>query len=121
MTRPVYRFDEIEWHLPAGAGADLEAVHAAAALGVARKYYAQGEAGFFVQVVRFPAGFETPPHRHDHSEVFVVLEGSCIFEGQRMDTHDSTVVEGDTKYGFTAGPDGVTLLVVRTGAATVTL
>src|SRR5207245_5652654 len=46
VTRPVYRFDEIEWHLPADAGADLEAVHAAAALGVARKYYAQGEAGF---------------------------------------------------------------------------
>jgi quercetin dioxygenase-like cupin family protein len=121
LSGPVYRFDEIEWHQPAGAGADSEAVRAAAALGVARKYYAQGESGFFVQVVRFPAGFETPPHSHDHSEVFVVLEGGCVFDGQVMHTHDSTVVEADTKYGFTAGPDGVTLLVVRTGAATVTL
>jgi quercetin dioxygenase-like cupin family protein len=121
VTRPVYRFDEIEWHLPAGAGADVEAVQAAAARGVARKFYAQGESGFFVQVVRVPAGFEVPPHSHDHSEVFVVLEGSCVFDGQAMDTNDSTVVEADTKYGFTAGPNGVTMLVVRTGAATVTL
>ena len=121
MSRSVYRFDEIEWHLPADAGADPERVQAAAALGVARKYYAQGESGFFVQVVRFPADFETPPHSHDHSEVFVVLEGGCVFDGQPMHTHDSTVVEADTKYGFTAGPTGVTLLVVRTGAATATL
>jgi quercetin dioxygenase-like cupin family protein len=121
LTRPVYRFDEIDWHLPAGPGADPEAVQAAAALGVARKYYAQGESGFFVQVVRFPAGFVTPAHSHDHSEVFVVLEGSCVFDGQPMRTHDSTVVEADTKYGFTAGSNGVTLLVVRTGAATVQL
>jgi quercetin dioxygenase-like cupin family protein len=121
VTRTVYRFAEIEWHRPAGAGADPEAVQAAAGLGVARKHYAQGESGFFVQVVRFPAGFETPPHSHDHSEVFVVLQGSCSFDGQPMHTHDSTVVEADTKYGFTAGPSGVTLLVVRTGAATVQL
>jgi quercetin dioxygenase-like cupin family protein len=121
VTRSVYRFAEIDWQLPAGAGADPEAVRAAAALGVARKHYAQGEAGFFVQVVRFPAGFETTPHSHDHSEVFVVLEGSCVFDGEPMQTHDSTVVEADTKYGFTAGSDGVTLLVVRTGAATVEL
>ena len=121
MSRHIYRFDEIDWHLPGGAGADPAAVEAAAALGVGRKHYAQGDAGFFVQVVRFPPDFETPPHSHDHSEVFVVLEGSCIFYGESMDVHDSTVVEADTKYGFTAGPDGVTLLVVRTGAAAVQL
>jgi len=121
LTREVYRFDEIEWHLPAGVGADPEAVQAAAALGVARKHYAQGESGFFVHVVRFPAGFATPPHSHDHAEVFVVLAGSCVFDGQPMHTHDSTVVEAGTKYGFTAGSKGVSLLVVRTGAASVTL
>ena len=121
VTRRVYRFEEVDWHLPAGPGADPEAVQAAAALGVARGYYAQGEAGFFVQLVRFPPDFETPPHSHDHSEVFVVLEGSCTFDGQLMQTHDCTVVDANTKYGFTTGPDGVTLLVVRTGAAAVQL
>ena len=119
--RLVHRFDEIDWHLPGGAGADPAAVEAAAALGVARKHYAQGEAGFYVQVVRFPPNFETPPHSHDHSEVFVVLEGSCVFDGAPMGRHDSTVVEANDKYGFTTGPDGVALLVVRTGAAAVSL
>jgi len=121
MSRRVFRFEQIDWHLPAGPGADAEAVQAAAALGVARAHYAQGEAGFFVQLVRFPPHFATPPHSHDHGEVFVVLEGSCVFDGQPMNTHDSTVVEAETKYGFTAGANGVTLLVVRNGAATVAL
>jgi len=121
MSRQIYRFDAIDWHLPGGAGADPAAVEAAAALGVGRKHYAQGDAGFFVQVVRFPANFETPPHSHDHSEVFVVLEGSCVFDGAPMSGHDSTVVEANDKYGFTTGPDGVVLLVVRTGAAAVSL
>jgi quercetin dioxygenase-like cupin family protein len=121
VTRQVYRFEEIEWHRPAGPGASPESVQAAAALGVARAHYAQGEAGFFVHLVRFPPDFETPPHSHDHGEVFVVLEGGCSFDGQPMRTHDSTVVDANARYGFTAGPDGVTLLVVRTGRATVQL
>jgi quercetin dioxygenase-like cupin family protein len=121
VTRQIFRFDEIDWHLPAGPGADIEAVHAAAALGVARKHFAQGDAGFFVQVVRFPPNFETPPHRHDHSEVFVVLEGDCVFDTEPMAIHDSTVVEANDIYGFTAGDTGVMMLVVRTGAAAVQL
>jgi len=119
--RRVYRFEEIDWHFPNGAGADQAAVEAAAALGVARKHYAQGVAGFYVQVVRFPPNFETPPHSHDHSEVFVVLEGSCVFDDEPMALHDSTVVEANDKYGFITGPDGVLLLVVRTGAAAITM
>ena len=119
--RRVYRFDEIDWHFPNGAGADPAAVEAAAALGVARKHYAQGDAGFYVQLVRFPPNFETPPHSHDHSEVFVVVEGSCVFDDEPMGLHDSTVVEANDKYGFTTGADGVLLLVVRTGAAAITM
>jgi quercetin dioxygenase-like cupin family protein len=117
----IYRFDEIDWHSPNGAGADPAAVEAAAALGVARKHYAQGDAGFYVQIVRFPPYFEVPLHSHDHSEVFVVLEGSCVFGDEPMRVHDSTTVEANNKYGFTTGADGVSLLVVRTGAATVTM
>lgn len=121
MSRQIFRFNEISWHLPADPGAGTEPVQAAAALGVARKHLAQGEAGFFVQVVRFPPSFETPPHSHDHAEVFVVLDGSCVFDGEPMGTHDSTVVEANERYGFTAGDAGVTVLVVRTGAARVRL
>lgn len=82
----------------------------------------QGESGFFVQVVRFLAGFETPPHSHDRSEVFVVLEGGCVVDGQVMHTRDSNVVEAATRNTASPpGPDGVTLLIVRNGAATANL
>jgi quercetin dioxygenase-like cupin family protein len=114
-VRNVYRFNEIDWQLPDGLLADPDAVQAAGALGVARKHLIQDDTGFFVQIVRFPADFETPPHSHEHDEMFVVLEGSCVFDGQPMHEYDSTVVEANTSYGFTTGPQGMTLLVVRTG------
>jgi quercetin dioxygenase-like cupin family protein len=117
MTRHVYRFDDIEWHAPAGKGTDPAAAEAAAALGVGRKYLAQGDGGFYTQVVRFPPGFEAPVHSHDHSEVFMVLEGSCRFDGAPMQRFDSTVVEANQPYGFVAGPDGLSVLVTRQGEA----
>jgi len=118
MTRTIYRFDAIDWQLPTGPGTDPRAARAAANRGVGRKFLAQGDAGFFAQVVRFPAGFGAPAHSHDHAEVFVVLEGDCTFDGQPMGRHDSTVVAANETYGFTAGRDGLTFLVVRSGAAT---
>jgi quercetin dioxygenase-like cupin family protein len=117
MTRTIYRNDDIEWHVPTGPGTDEQAAQAAAARGVGRKFLAQGDAGFYAQLVRFPAGFVAPPHSHDHAEVFVVLDGSCTFDGQPMARHDSTVVAANETYGFTAGADGLTFLVVRTGRA----
>ena len=64
-----------------------------------------------------PPGFAAPVHCHDHSEVFMVLEGSCEFDGEPMARFDLTVVEANQPYGFTAGPDGLSFLVVRQGAA----
>jgi quercetin dioxygenase-like cupin family protein len=117
VTRQIYRFGEIDWHVPLGPGTDPDVAQAAADRGVGRKFLAQGDAGFYAQVVRFPAGFEAPAHSHDHAEVFVVLEGSCTFDGEPMARHDSTVVEANEKYGFTAGDAGLQFLVVRTGRA----
>jgi mannose-6-phosphate isomerase-like protein (cupin superfamily) len=117
MSRTIYRFDDIDWHVPTGPGTDDGAARAAAERGVGRKFLSQGDAGFYAQVVRFPADFAAPPHSHDHAEVFVVLEGSCTFDGQPMARHDSTVVSADETYGFTAGGEGLTFLVVRNGPA----
>ena len=58
------------------------------ALGAARRFLAQGDGGFYTQVVRMPPGFEAPVHSHDHSEVFMVLEGSCTFDGEPMARFD---------------------------------
>lgn len=116
--RRIYRFDDIEWHVPVSPGTDPEAAAAAGEQGAARKFLAQGDGGFYTQVVRIPAGFEAPVHSHDHEEVFMVLEGSCRFDGEPMARFDLTVVSANEPYGFVAGPDGLSFLVVRRGAAT---
>jgi hypothetical protein len=117
MTRTIYRFDAIEWHVPTGPGTDVDAARAAGERGVGRKFLAQGDGGFYAEIVRFPAGFEAPAHSHDHAEVFVVLDGSCAFDGIAMQRHDSTVVAADEPYGFVAGDAGLTFLIVRTAPA----
>jgi quercetin dioxygenase-like cupin family protein len=120
VSRHIYRFDGIAWHVPVGPGTTPEVAQAAADKGVGRKFLAQGDAGFYAQLVRFPSHFEAPAHSHDHAEIFVVLEGSCTFDGEPMAVHDSTVVEANQKYGFVTGDEELVLLVVRTGRATFT-
>lgn len=115
--RAIYRFEDIDWHVPASPGNDPSEVEAAGKLGAGRKFLAQGDSGFYAQVVRIPPNFEAPAHAHSHAEIFMVLEGSCIFDGQDMERFDMTVVPEGSFYGFTSGADGVRFLVVRTGAA----
>lgn len=117
MTRQVWRYDDAEWRDPIARGTDPDQAARAARDGVARAYLAQGDAGFYAQLVRMPPGFEAPVHSHDHAEIFMVLEGSCTFDGVPMGSHDTTVVEAGEPYGFAAGPDGLAFLVVRTGEA----
>jgi quercetin dioxygenase-like cupin family protein len=113
----IHRFEEADWHVPVAPGTDPEAAADAGRQGAARRLLAQGDGGFYTQVVRMPPGFAAPVHSHDHSEVFMVLEGSCEFDGEPMARFDLVVVEAEQPYGFTAGPDGLSFLVVRRGAA----
>jgi quercetin dioxygenase-like cupin family protein len=118
--RRIYHFDDTEWHVPVSPGSNPDQAADAGRRGAARKFLAQGDAGFYSQVVRLPAGFEAPEHSHDHAEVFMVLEGSCRFDGEPMSRFDMVVVAADEPYGFVAGPDGLSFLVVRQGAAMFT-
>jgi quercetin dioxygenase-like cupin family protein len=115
--RRIYRFDDAEWHVPVSPGTDAGEAATAGRRGAARKLLTQGDGGFYSQVVRLPAGFEAPAHSHDHAEIFMVLEGSCRFDGEPMERFDMVVVAANEPYGFVAGPDGLSFLVVRTGAA----
>jgi quercetin dioxygenase-like cupin family protein len=116
-VRHIYRFEDAEWHVPEAPGTDPEAAAAAGRAGAARRFLSQGDGGFYTQVVKLPAGFDAPVHSHDHAEVFMVLEGSCSFDGEPMHRFDLTVVDANQPYGFTAGPDGLSFLVVRQGEA----
>ena len=113
----VYRFDEMEWHVPVAQGTDPAAAAEAGRKGTRRRFLAQGDSGFYAQVVEMPPGFEAPVHSHDHAEVFMVLDGSCTMNGDRMGPCDMAVIPANGAYGFTAGPDGLRFLVVRTGEA----
>ena len=116
MSRQIYR-GEGEWHVPIAPGTDPETAAEAGRQGAARRFLAQGDQGFYAQIVRMPAGFEAPVHSHDHEEVFMVLEGDCTFDGEPMGRFDMTVVAANEAYGFVAGPAGLSFLVVRNGAA----
>ena len=50
----------------------------------------------------------------------MVLEGDCTFDGEPMGRFDMTVVAANEPYGFVAGPEGLSFLVVRNGAASFT-
>jgi len=113
----VYHFEEVAWHVPVAQGTGPEAAAEAGRKGARRRFLAQGDSGFYAQVVEMPPGFEAPAHSHSHAEVFMVLEGSCTMNGEPMRPQDMTVVPAGATYGFTAGPDGLRFLVVRTGEA----
>ena len=117
METRVTRFGEIPWHTPVPRREDIDHDHEPADDEAGRKFLVDGEEGFYVQTVRVPAGFEAPLHRHSHAEVFMVVAGSCVFNGEDMGPLDSVVVRRDEDYGFRAGPQGVTFVVTRGGLA----
>lgn len=107
------RFDEVPWHVPVSERGDIDWDHEPGPDEAGRKFLVDGEGGFYVQAVRIPPGFTAPLHRHSHPEVFMVVQGSCTFDGARMGPLDCTVVEAGQDYTFTAGPDGVVFVVTR--------
>lgn len=111
------RFDEVAWHVPVSRREDVDYGYVPGDDEAGRKFLVEGEGGFYLQAVRVPAGFSAPVHRHSHPEVFMVVAGSCTFNGEAMGPLDCTVVEGGTDYSFTAGDAGVTFMVTRTGIA----
>jgi mannose-6-phosphate isomerase-like protein (cupin superfamily) len=116
MTK-IHHFDHIPWHVPPAKAAELDLATEAPADGPGRKFLAQDEGGFYTQAVRIPANFAAPVHSHDHAEVFMVLEGECMFNGETMGRFDLTVVDAREPYSFTSGADGVQFLVVRRARA----
>ena len=101
------------------ATAPRELIEAAQKSGARRKFLARGEGGFHSQHSEFPAGFEVPPHSHDHDEMIVVVDGSLTMlgGGPTLGSGDSMVLGAGLEYGFAAGDDGVTFLTIRTGVA----
>lgn len=111
-------FEAVVWHEPTPDRADVQRDQPVGSDVPGRKFLVEGDAGFHTQTVRIPPDFEAPAHHHDHAELFMVLEGSCLFNSTQMNRYDTMVVEPGESYGFTAGSDGVTFLVTRQAIAT---
>ena len=123
MSASFFMVDAIEFPDETKSNVDQSLVESAQRSGARRKYLARGEGGFYSQVSWFPAGYTVPTHRHDHSEMIMVLEGSLTLldGGPTLGPLDSMVLEADHEYGFTAGEEGMTFLTVRTAQAATAL
>jgi len=123
----VFLYEQVEWDDPLSSLAPdqrppKEIVEKARKSGARRKKIVRGEGGFYMNRSHMPAGFEVPPHSHDHGELIVVLDGGCrLDDGSELGPGDSIVIEANTKYGFTCGPGGMDFLTIRTGEARVSL
>ncbi len=101
-----YRFADCDWHVPVSPGVDPELAAEAGRLGVRRKLLAQGDSGFYSQIVQIPPHFESPAHSHDHAEIFMVLDGTCTVNGEQLEPYDMTVIPAGVEYGFVSGAEG---------------
>ncbi len=123
MSASFFLVDEIDFPDETKSAVDQSLVEAAQRSGARRKYLARGEGGFYSQVSWFPPGYTVPPHRHDHDELIVVVDGSLTLlgDGPTLGPLDSMVLEAGHEYGFTAGASGMTFVTVRTGPAATAL
>jgi len=87
--------------------------------GARRKRLLRGEGGFFVNRSSLPPGFRIPAHEHDHDELLLVLAGGCRLDGDlgELGPDDAIAIRAGTRYGFTAGPEGMEFVTIRTGEA----
>ena len=124
MGATYFLVDEIEFPDEAASPtAPRELVEDAQRSGARRKYLARGEGGFFSQVSWFPAGYTVPAHRHDHDELIMVVAGSLTMldGGPTLGPLDSMVLSAGHEYGFTAGPEGMTITTIRTAPSAATI
>ncbi|HMC71573.1 MAG TPA: hypothetical protein VKJ07_20615 [Mycobacteriales bacterium] len=116
----VRHFADIRWHVPASKREDTDYDTEPPEGDPGRKFLVDGDGGFYVQAVRIPPDFTAPVHSHSHPEVFMVVDGTCTFNGEPMSPLDSAVVEAGQDYSFTSGADGVTFIVTRQAIAQYT-
>jgi quercetin dioxygenase-like cupin family protein len=124
MAKPaIFQLEKSEWvnERAENDPAPEEMITEAERTGARRKRLAQGEIGYFSQYTTMPAGFEVPPHSHNHDELFIVLSGGCRLStgGEVVDltARDSAALAAGHPYGFVVGDEGIEFMVVRPGDA----
>jgi hypothetical protein len=73
--------------------------------------------GHWVHVLRVPPGYYSEAHFHDYDQFQVVIDGSVDMAGEMLTPGSVHYTDARTPYGpFRAGPDGLTMMVIRPGA-----
>lgn len=70
--------------------------------------------GFSLTWVWFKSGFPLPRHSHNADCTYFIVAGSLRIGTEELDAGDGFFVGKDVPYTYTAGPDGVELLEMRT-------
>jgi hypothetical protein len=77
----------------------------------------QHDEGHWVHVLEVPAGYYSEAHFHDYDQFQVVIKGSVDMAGEVLTPGSVHYTDAHTPYGpFTAGPDGLTMMIIRPGA-----
>ena len=73
-----------------------------------------------LRLVEYSPGYLEPRHRHTADEIVYILSGTVDIDGTRYEAGDALWIGAHTEYGpLTAGPEGMTFLLIRQGAATL--
>jgi hypothetical protein len=77
----------------------------------------KNDEGHWVHVLEVPAGYTSEAHFHDYDQFQVVIKGSVDMAGEVLTPGSVHYTDAKTPYGpFTAGPDGLTMMIIRPGA-----
>ena len=107
------RYRDVEWFQP-GENPDPDDID------LQKAWLHRGS--FFAHAIRLAPGYVIPPHSHDRDELMVVLAGSATLDsGVVVEPPDTLLLAANVEYGFTAGPEGMEFMVVRTGQAGLTI
>ncbi|KIF69840.1 hypothetical protein HY68_16650 [Streptomyces sp. AcH 505] len=73
--------------------------------------------GHWVHVLDVPAGYQSEAHFHDYDQFQVVIAGTVDMAGEILTPGSVHFTDARTPYGpFTAGPEGLTMMIIRPGA-----
>jgi uncharacterized RmlC-like cupin family protein len=73
--------------------------------------------GHWVHVLQVPPGYHSEAHFHDYDQFQVVIAGTVDMAGEILTPGSVHYTDAKTPYGpFTAGPDGLTMMIIRPGA-----
>jgi quercetin dioxygenase-like cupin family protein len=66
-----------------------------------------------LRFIEFGPNVVVPRHRHDSHEIIYIISGELKMGNRRLGPGDGMSMPPNTPYGYTAGPEGVTILEAR--------